>query len=93
MSNKIGENIVKYRKMNGISQKYLANKIGISVQGLLKIEKGIVSPKASTLEKIIGIFCITPNQLFGVDKITETNVDFALKLRKLLVKKVKKGKE
>ena len=92
MSNKIGENIVKYRKMNGISQKYLANKIGITVQGLLKIEKGAVSPKANTLEKVIAVLCITPNQLFGVEQITEENGDLALKLRSLLVKELKKNK-
>ena len=92
MSNKIGENIVKYRKMNGISQKYLASKMGISVQGLLKIEKGTVSPKADTIEKVIEVLCITPNQLFGVEQITEENGDLALMLRSLLVKELKKNK-
>ena len=86
MKSTIGKNIVKCRKINGISQKYLASKIGISVQGLLKIEKGLVSPKVSTLEKIIEVFCITPNQLFGVEKITRENVDLVLKIRSLRTK-------
>jgi len=88
MSSKIGENIIKYRKINGISQKYLASKIGISVQGLLKIEKDLVSPKASTLEKVIEVLCITPNQLFGVEKITKENCDLTLKLRDYKIKRV-----
>ena len=83
MSRKIGENIVKYRKLNGISQKYLASKIGISVQGLLKIEKGSVSPKADTIEKVMEVLCITPNQLFGIEQITETNSELLLRLRNL----------
>ena len=87
MSSKIGENIVKYRKMNGVSQKYLASKIGISVQGLLKIEKGRVSPKATTIEKIIEVLCITPNQLFGMEQITKENADLALKLNRLITRK------
>jgi len=83
MCKKIGENIVKCRKINGISQQYLAKRIGITAQGLLKIERGIVSPRAETLEKIMLILCLTPNQLFGTDEITEDNSNIANKLRKL----------
>lgn len=53
MSQAIGENIVKYRKLNGISQKYLASKIGITSQGLLKIEKGTVSQRAEKIEDVV----------------------------------------
>ena len=83
MSGNIGENIVKYRKLNGISQNYLANRTGLSKQGLLKIEKGIVSPKADTLEKIMYALCITPNQLFGLEQITEKNSSIIEQLRNL----------
>ena len=78
----IGANIVKVRKLNGISQKYLAEKIGISSQGLLKIEKGAVSPKAETLERISEVLCVTPNQLFGIDEITEDNSSILRRLMK-----------
>jgi len=83
MSNNIGENITKCRKINGISQKYLANKIGISAQGLHKIEKGMVSPRATTLEKIMSAMCITPNQLFGIERITEENSNVVEMLKKM----------
>ena len=83
MSKHIGENIVKCREINGISQTYLANQVGISTQGLLKIEKGIVSPRAGTLERIMDTLCITPNQLFGAEQITEENSSLIEKLRRL----------
>jgi len=79
----VGKNIIKYRKLNGISQKHLASAIGVSSQGLLKIEKGKVSPRTKTLEKIIDVLCITPNQLFGVDQITEDNSSILTRLRKM----------
>ena len=81
MSTNIGANIVKCRKINGISQGYLAGKVGISNQGLLKIEKGVVSPRAETLEKIMVALCVTPNQLFGVERITEENSSLIEKLK------------
>ena len=83
MNSIIGENIKKYRKLNGISQKFLAEAIGLSVQGLFKIEKGIVSPRAQTMERIIEVLCITPNQLFGVEEITERNSDILRRLRRI----------
>ena len=86
MNSKIGENIAKYRELNGISQKYLANKLGISRQGLAKIEKGFVNPKADTIEKVIRVLCITPNQLFGVEQITEENGVLLSRLGNLLAK-------
>jgi len=77
----VGENIRRYRQLNGMSQKYLAMKLGISPQGLLKIEKGQVSPKAKTLEKVVDILCITPNQLFGVEEINDANSSILYQLR------------
>ena len=79
----IGKNIVKCREINGMSQQYLAKKVGISAQGLLKIENGIVSPRVATLEKIMFVLCITPNQLFGLEQITEANSSIVGKLRRL----------
>ena len=83
MCEHIGKNILKLRKINGMSQKYLAGKIGISSQGLLKIEKGIVNPTAKTIGKIVDVLCITPNQLFGVEEITEENASILGRLGKI----------
>ena len=82
MKHVIGENIVKYRKLNGMTQKHLAKVLGISAQGLFKIEKGMVSPKSDTVEKIVEVLCITPNQLFGVDKIEEESSSILQRLRR-----------
>ena len=69
----IGDNIRKYRKMNGMLLKYLAEEIGLSVQGLHKIEKSHTSPRSETLMKIMEVLCITPNQLFGVEEMPDKN--------------------
>jgi Predicted transcriptional regulators len=82
MNNEIGASIVRYRKINGMSQKFLASELGISSQGLLKIEKGIVNPRSNTVVKICEILCITPNQLFGLENI-EDNRSLIERLRKM----------
>jgi len=83
MSKGIGNIIFEYRKLNGMSQKYLASQIGISTQGLLKIEKGISSPNAKTIEKIVEVLCITPNQLFGLEQINESDFNILARLRQM----------
>ena len=82
MNNEIGASIVKYRKINGMSQKFLAKELGLSSQGLLKIEKGIVNPRSNTVAKICEILCITPNQLFGLENI-EDNRSLIDRLRQM----------
>jgi Predicted transcriptional regulators len=83
MNNEIGASIVKYRKINGMSQKFLAKELGLSSQGLLKIEKGIVNPRSNTVAKICEILCITPNQLFGIEQIEEKNISIIERLRRI----------
>ena len=83
MNNEIGTSIVKYRKINGMSQKFLAKELGISSQGLLKIEKGIVNPRSNTVAKICEILCITPNQLFGIERIDEKNSSIIERLKRM----------
>ena len=83
--NVVGENIRTSRRINGMTQKHLASKLGISVQGLNKIERGKTSPRVATLEKVIDVLCITPNQLFGIEQITEENTSLVERLRKLSV--------
>ena len=90
MKRVIGENIVRYRKLNGMTQQHLAKVINISPQGLFKIEKGLVSPKSDTLEKIMEVLCVTPNQLFGIEEIDEDNISILHRLRREKQKKDKK---
>ena len=85
MNDSIGKNIRECRKINGMTQKHLAAKIGVSAQGLNKIEMGKVSPRVQTIERIIDVLCITPNQLFGEEQITEENSSIVKKLKLLKV--------
>lgn len=50
---KLGKNIHKERKEKGLTQAQLALKIGISVNHLSKIERGVVNPTVDLVELII----------------------------------------
>jgi len=74
----LGNNIVKLRKERGITQKQLAEMIGKTPQGLLQIEKGMVNPKAETLEKIIKALDISPNHLYGGSQFHQINIQLPI---------------
>ncbi len=68
----LGEKIKKYRKIKGFSQEQLAEKIGIATNTLSSIERGNAFMTAQTLEKIIEIFNVKPQDIFTfVDNISE----------------------
>ncbi len=48
----IGNNIVLQRKRLGIGQNELANKLNITVNSMMRIEKGMIAPKMSRLADI-----------------------------------------
>ena len=59
----LGENIQTIRKHKGMKQQELADKIGINMQSLSKIERGVNYPTFDTLEKIMDVLGVTPNEL------------------------------
>ena len=65
----LGENIQTIRKHRGMKQQELADKIGINMQSLSKIERGVNYPTFDTLEKIMdyyqenGSILTTPNHI------------------------------
>jgi Predicted transcriptional regulators len=61
----LGENIQTIRKLHGIKQQELADKIGINLQSLSKIERGVNYPSYETLDRIINILGVTPNELLN----------------------------
>ncbi|MEC5340773.1 helix-turn-helix domain-containing protein [Enterococcus casseliflavus] len=78
----IGENIKKYRVRRSLSQQDLANEIGIAVQSLSKVERGLTFPSYENLEKIMKVLDVTPNQLFlaqGVSKALNEDIENSLK--------------
>ena len=61
----LGENIQTIRKHRGMKQQELADKIGINMQSLAKIERGVNYPTFDTLEKIMDVLEVTPNELLA----------------------------
>ena len=61
----LGENIQRVRKFRGMNQQELADAIGINMQSLSKIERGVNFPTFDTLEKIISVLGVTPNELLS----------------------------
>ena len=61
----LGENIQRVRKFRGMNQQELADAIGINMQSLSKIERGVNFPTFDTLEKITSALGVTPNELLS----------------------------
>lgn len=61
----LGENLQTIRKARGMKQQELADQIGINMQSLSKIERGLNYPTFETLEKIMNALGITPNELLS----------------------------
>lgn len=59
----LGENIQTVRKLKKMKQQELAEAIGINLQSLSKIERGVNYPTLETLEKIMTVLEVTPNEL------------------------------
>lgn len=77
---KLANNIVKLRVMNGLSQDDLANKVGVSRQTIHKWEKGITSPKGNNLNLLCEVLDVSMDQLLGkkpliLDKKIELAID------------------
>ena len=60
---KVGENILYWRKINGLKQETLAEKIGISVTALSNIENGVSKPNIERIEDIADALEIEVSQL------------------------------
>nr|WP_288975824.1 helix-turn-helix transcriptional regulator [uncultured Blautia sp.] len=63
--NFLGENIQTIRKHRKMKQQELADAIGINMQSLSKIERGLNYPAYDTLEKIMEVLDVTPNELLS----------------------------
>lgn len=69
----LSENIKKYRKEKGMTQEELANKCGLSKNGLWNYENGKREPNIETLTKIARALNISTGDLLGNDSIIEIN--------------------
>lgn len=75
----IGKRIRKYREACGISQKQLAEKLGISNNRVSNWEQGINRPDADILADICRVLNISPSELLNVrlssDELNEKEKD------------------
>lgn len=60
------KNICYLRRVHGLSKKEMANKLGIGIYSLTKLESGILPPRLTTnvLLRIYDVFGIKPAKMF-----------------------------
>lgn len=68
----LGLKIAYYRKLNGLTQEELAEKIGVSTQAVSKWEQQLSCPDIMLLPELANIFRITIDELFGLSLKKET---------------------
>lgn len=70
---KIGRFIAECRKMTSLTQKQLAEKLGITDKAISKWERGITMPDSSIMLELCDILCISVNELLSGEKINTEN--------------------
>ena len=80
---KLGKRIQQLRKIKGYSQEAFAEKIDIATTTLSSIETGNAFMTSQTLEKILEILEITPNELFTFPEQMTNDDMYSYILKKL----------
>ena len=63
-----GKNLRKIRRRDDLTQEKLAEILGISVEFVSNMERGVNAPSFETIEKIAKAFDLPVNQLFDFDE-------------------------
>lgn len=63
----VGERLKAIRKMNGLSQRELAKRVGVTNSTISMIEKNGVSPSVSSLKKVLSGIPISMGDFFTLD--------------------------
>ena len=87
----IGEVFKEYRVKNKLTQEKIAEKLGISVKYISRIENGTGGVKVETLVNYMNILGITPNVIFEkliVNKQLESQLQLSKKASKLSEEKI-----
>jgi len=71
----LGHNIQVIRKLKGLTQQELSEQIGINLQSLSKIERGINYPTFDTLQKLTEILDVTPNELLAGELKSTSHIE------------------
>ena len=87
----LGEVFKEYRVKNKLTQEKIAEKLGISVKYISRIENGTGGVKVETLVNYMNILGITPNIIFEkliVNKQLESQLQLSKKASKLSEEKI-----
>ena len=87
----LGEAFKEYRVKNKLTQEKIAEKLGISVKYISRIENGTGGVKVETLVNYMNILGITPNVIFEkliVNKQLESQLQLSKKASKLSEEKI-----
>lgn len=83
----LNDNLKKYRKAAGLTQKALAGKSGLSFSMVSKLESGEqTNPSFETLRKIAGVLNINPGSLVSTPPTIEDQIDEYLDYKRGLSK-------
>ena len=87
----LGENFKKYRIKNKLTQEKIAEKLGISVKYISRIENGTGGVKVETLVNYMNILGISPNVIFEkliVNEDLKTQLELSEKISSLSDKEI-----
>ena len=77
----IGQRILELRKLSGLSQEELGNRVGVQRAAINKYEKGTVTNiPIHTLEQMATIFDVSPSYLVGWDSIGGNDLAMEVKI-------------
>ena len=65
----IAQNLIKYRKENGLTQQELADRLNYSDKSISKWERGEGVPDIYILKQIAELYNVTVNDIIGMEKI------------------------
>jgi len=71
MTNKIGEKIKEFRLKSKITQKELADYLGVSFQSVSRWEKSLCYPDLEILPAIANFFDVSADELLGIDNLNK----------------------
>lgn len=71
----MGYRIAKRRTELGMSQEKMAESIGVNRNTVMRIENGEHSPRADRITAICEVLHMMPNELFGMNTLSETPDD------------------
>lgn len=85
----IGENIAFHRKEKGLTQKQLADEIGVNRMTIARYEQGLYSPKSSQIESIAEALDVSPLFLTYDAETLSVLIDYAETQANELVNRLK----